>query len=629
MTPTAETIASKLNKAKRTGNGWMACCPAHEDGTPSLSINDGEKGPVFKCHAGCSQESVLTAIEALGVQIRKPKTNGNGTHSDVPRGTFNVEILAAAKQLPPEFLLGNGVHDDNGRVGFKFCTANGEVFRTKYRAAISGDRGFKMSPGEGLIPYGLWRLEMDYANDGRVILCEGETDTLTLWHHGFTALGIPGVDTWRDEWAEMIPAGAKVYLAVDGDAAGEKLAEKLKKSPLRKRLSLIHFTPEVKDPSVMHCSDPGEFVDQFESMIKAAEPVVPQPIMPMRWGELDSQTPPIREWAIDHWFGMGHVTLMAGAGGLGKTSVAQAMASCLSTHRDYLDNVPKPRRTLMWACEDDAEELWRRQLAIAKSLGMTLKDFESSFFLMPYDGEDVELCRVSDGVISISPMMETLRQQIGDFKAEAVILDNIARLYGCNENDRHQVTSFIAMLTKATKPTRAAVMLLGHPAKGPGSEYSGSTAWEGAVRSRLYLGRTLPDQEPTTPQDGQDTDTLFLCRRKANYSTRDYRRIRYVDGVMIPDGVERPVTMRPTEYAQDIVIRAVVALERMGKYGNASTASPDYLPKLAHSYGLTEGIGSKQFGTAMRELEKVGKLKVEVIGQYPNRAPKKGFRAVL
>lgn len=371
----------------------------------------------------------------------------------------------------------------------------------------------------------------------------------------------------------------------------------------------------------------GENVVPFAPAGACEDP--PAPVArkePLNWADLASKTPPERSWAIERWLGMGHVTLLSGAGGLGKTSVAQVLGSCVSLGRDYLDNVGQARNVLMWAGEDDAGELWRRQTSIAQSLSVPLDQFEDRFTLMSYDGEDCELCSMRDGAIAVSPMAEQLTQQIGDYRAEVVILDNIARLYGCNENDRHQVTTFIALLTRAARPTGAAILLLGHPAKGPQSEYSGSTAWEGAVRSRLYLGRTLPDQEQKPEAEAEDDGIRYLCRRKANYTTRDYRRIRYVNGVMVPDEAPRPVTSRPSEFAQDVVVRAVAHLARIGKHGNASSSSPEYLPKLAADYGLTENIPRKAFATAMRELEMAGAIVMEVVGQYQNRSPKRGFK---
>lgn len=348
---------------------------------------------------------------------------------------------------------------------------------------------------------------------------------------------------------------------------------------------------------------------------------------PLQWSTLAQQQPPEREWAINHWLGIGHVTLLAGAGGLGKTSVAQVLGSCVALGMDYLDHVPQARNVLMWAGEDDENELWRRQIAIASSLNVQLDVFDERFVMHSYDGEDVELCAVKDGVVAMSPMVEELTQQIGDYKAQLVILDNIARLYGCNENDRHQVTTFIAMLTKAARPTGASILLLGHPAKGPQSEYSGSTAWEGAARSRLYMGRTLPGKEQVE-EEAPDDGVRYLCRRKANYTTRDYRKIQYLNGVMVPDDPPKAMTNRPTEYGRDVVIRAITHLERLGKWGTASTSSPDYLPKLVGNYNLLEGIAPKAFAQAMRELELSGAIKSEVVGQYPNRTPKRGLRVV-
>jgi hypothetical protein len=211
-----------------------------------------------------------------------------------------------------------------------------------------------------------------------------------------------------------------------------------------------------------------------------------------------------------------------------------------------------------------------------------------------------------------------------------VILDNIARLYGGNENDRHQVSSFMAMLTKATRPSneRCRCCCSGILARAMGSEYSGSTAWEGAARARLYLGRQLPDKEPEA-EESLDDGVMYLCRRKANYSSRDYRRIQYIDGVMVPDEREESApaaTHHGAEFVREAVIRAVVTLERLGKHGNCASQSPEYLPRLADEYRLLDGVSRRQFAAAMRELEIAGRIRQEIVGQYQNRSPKKGFR---
>ena len=63
MTTPLERILAKLPDAKKSGTVWSACCPAHEDRQPSLSIAEGEDGRVLlKCHAGCTVESICAAL---------------------------------------------------------------------------------------------------------------------------------------------------------------------------------------------------------------------------------------------------------------------------------------------------------------------------------------------------------------------------------------------------------------------------------------------------------------------------------------------------------------------------------------------------------------------------------------
>lgn len=59
-----EDFVSKLDKVRQTGsNKWIACCPAHEDRTPSLGISEGEDGRILiKCFAECSIENIVGAV---------------------------------------------------------------------------------------------------------------------------------------------------------------------------------------------------------------------------------------------------------------------------------------------------------------------------------------------------------------------------------------------------------------------------------------------------------------------------------------------------------------------------------------------------------------------------------------
>ncbi len=59
-----EDILPRLEKVKKTGpNSWLACCPAHEDRSPSMTIAEGSEGRVVvRCFAECSIEEIVGAV---------------------------------------------------------------------------------------------------------------------------------------------------------------------------------------------------------------------------------------------------------------------------------------------------------------------------------------------------------------------------------------------------------------------------------------------------------------------------------------------------------------------------------------------------------------------------------------
>ena len=59
----ADLLLSRLKKVRKSGLGeWTACCPAHDDRSPSLAVKQTDDGRVLvKCFAGCSFEEIASA----------------------------------------------------------------------------------------------------------------------------------------------------------------------------------------------------------------------------------------------------------------------------------------------------------------------------------------------------------------------------------------------------------------------------------------------------------------------------------------------------------------------------------------------------------------------------------------
>ena len=350
----------------------------------------------------------------------------------------------------------------------------------------------------------------------------------------------------------------------------------------------------------------------------------------MQWTKLEQEKPPERLWRIAHWLSTGP-TLLAGSGGVGKTLIAQTIATALAIGRAYVDGVEEPCRILFWACEDDHDELWRRQIAICEFFGITLPQLEGKLIIEPRLGCDNTVYSLVFGRPAWTPLRDELREQIGDYNADVLFLDNIAQTYGANENDRHHVTSFLNGIIGMVRERPFSPVIMGHPSRGLGSEFSGSSAWENAVRMRWYMGTQLPDQKPEDEQES-DPNVRYLSKRKTNYSVKDYRKLYWKDGVFVPekapsgqsfsDRYNYPVRK---EGAIAAVLSSVRKFNDSGVRVTDAKNSPDYLITKMRDAKLSQDYTPKELAEAMVGLRLQGRVIVTRIGNYGNRSPMNGL----
>ena len=61
-----EALLGRFQGVRRSGNGWVALCPAHADRNRSLSVCERQGKILLHCFAGCTAEAVC---EALGIKL--------------------------------------------------------------------------------------------------------------------------------------------------------------------------------------------------------------------------------------------------------------------------------------------------------------------------------------------------------------------------------------------------------------------------------------------------------------------------------------------------------------------------------------------------------------------------------
>lgn len=136
------------------GTKGMACCPAHDDRTPSLGVTLGRKAILFHCFAGCDQQSVLAALAREGIDA--PALFAGGSEpaappaSSVRRSSMAaLKIWREATPLPGSpaktYLEGRGILAASPSLRFHPRTPLGPKGQTRFMpaliAAVSLDEG--------------------------------------------------------------------------------------------------------------------------------------------------------------------------------------------------------------------------------------------------------------------------------------------------------------------------------------------------------------------------------------------------------------------------------------------------------------------------------------------------------
>lgn len=91
-----DDILARLEKVKQTGRGnWLACCPAHEDRRPSMTLRAEDDGRILcHCWTGCAFDSIVEAV-GLGWEPWFPPKQQSDFLPPVRRPYPAADVLAA------------------------------------------------------------------------------------------------------------------------------------------------------------------------------------------------------------------------------------------------------------------------------------------------------------------------------------------------------------------------------------------------------------------------------------------------------------------------------------------------------------------------------------------------------
>ena len=520
--PALDHVLAQLKGVRTSLRGWRACCPAHTDSEPSLSIGQGEQGQVLlKCFAGCSLERI---VEVMGLTIldlfpdgATPAERGssNGTHHKA----LTLLDLAVEKQLPWKFLFHLGVMDHaSGGVQIPYHLADGrEAPRYRIRTALVAKEGSRWNSGEGnIVPYGLERLE-DARKDGYLVLVEGESDCWTLWYQGFPALGLPGAEMTGVLEAATLLGIDQLYLLQEPDSGGTAFV-----SHLTKRLTEWRWPGKVfvvrlcgaKDPSELYTQDRAGFRTAFQHALDQAEPVCLQQAQPASVTStpasgitpaifslrdlLSWELPPVR-WAVPEILPEG-LTLLAGKPKLGKSWLALSLALSIASGGIALGKQPVSQGDVLYlALEENARRLQARTRQLLAS--MTEVPYGLDFAL--------DWPRLAEG--GLSHLEEYLKTHPN---TRLVVIDTWAKV--APRTDTRRCTQYegdydaLTPLKRLAETYQVSILAVHHLRKTGAAdvldEITGSTGMTGAVDGTLILKRERGQMDATLFVTGRDVE---------------------------------------------------------------------------------------------------------------------------
>jgi RecA-family ATPase len=316
---------------------------------------------------------------------------------------------------------------------------------------------------------------------------------------------------------------------------------------------------------------------------------------------LEGKVIPPRRWLVPSLIPMRSVTLFNGDGGTGKSLLAMQLQVAAGLGRKWLGYPVEAVRSLGLYAEDDGDEIHRRLSDILKSEDASFTDCGEALFSSRVGEENVLGMPNSDGQIRATLLYESLLGTALELGVQLVVLDTVADCFGGNENYRNEVRQFVNLLRRLAMEIDGAVVLTAHPSKGglaDGSGYSGSTAWNNTVRSRLYL--TRPDRDPGA--EAPDRTERILKTMKSNYSgAEDQITLKWVQGVFHDQSSGRLSTSIKKDQADRLFL---AALEQLVRAGTNVGTNPQghYAPRVMVGMPTTQRMSKNELELSMKRL---------------------------
>jgi len=297
-------------------------------------------------------------------------------------------------------------------------------------------------------------------------------------------------------------------------------------------------SPEAADSAY----EDNEYIDIPDSANDAPQAA---PDWPTVYDMFDEASIEPRRWIYGNHYLRSFVSVLASAGGVGKTSLQIVEALAIVTGRPLLGE-PVKEQTNVWIVnlEDPLEEIQRRVLAAMKHYEIKPEEVRGKLFVNA--GRDFSLkfgIQTREGVLPNTKLVEYLCPKIPEKQIGCVFIDPFVGAHSINENDNMAVNAIVGEIRRVADETKAAIGLVHHIRKGNGEDASidsvrGAGSLIGAARAARVVNKVSEDDAMKLGVEVDKAKGIFrVDDGKANLAPpADKSTYRQMIGVKIDNG---------------------------------------------------------------------------------------------
>lgn len=351
-------------------------------------------------------------------------------------------------------------------------------------------------------------MRINAANDAApYIICEGPEDALSVRQavgedaHIICTFGKAGMQTF------VPPRGADVTICADPDLDIDKTADALNHDgSIRVHVVSFHSIDAATKDANDYIREHG--ADKLREALAMAKPIEEKKAEAIREGLSgptvydfwDASKLEPRKWIYGKHYLRKFVSVLASAGGVGKTSMIIAEALSIASGKPLLGEAVH-ERCKVWIVnlEDPMEEMQRRVLAAMKFHDIKREDVEGYLFMDA--GRDFQMkfaTQTRDGVVPNDALIEYMIKRTTEEDIGLVIIDPWIGAIDINENDNSAMNTATAGVRQVADEAQCSIGVVHHIRKTNGEDATidsvrGAGSLIGAARAARVVNKVAED----------------------------------------------------------------------------------------------------------------------------------------